>query len=188
MSELIKDQKYHYLTYTGNIFNKNNKKRYEFICDCGNFVFCTIYPIIKGIKRSCGCKGRAKKYRETRNTLKEDYPFYVLLQTFLRRSQKRNIEFTLTIEDIKNQFKKQNGKCFYTKTDIDLPINHMHLNGNKIASIDRIDSAIGYIPTNIQLVTKQVNILKQSLSHLEFIKICHIVFQIHHKNILNNEK
>jgi hypothetical protein len=44
--------------------------------------------------------------------------------------------------------------------------HHVDGSGHKDfnASIDRIDSQLGYVPGNIQLVALRVNILKQTLS------------------------
>ena len=38
--------------------------------------------------------------------------------------------------------------------------------------MDRIDPDKGYIPDNIQLVDKRINMMKQSLSQEEFIDLC----------------
>lgn len=42
-------------------------------------------------------------------------------------------------------------------------------------SIDRIDSSIGYLPSNIQLVDKRINMLKNILPQDEFIDLCKLV-------------
>ena len=39
------------------------------------------------------------------------------------------------------------------------------------ASIDRIDSLLGYSIDNIQIVTKNINIMKAALTQEEFIRI-----------------
>ena len=39
-------------------------------------------------------------------------------------------------------------------------------------SIDRIDSSIGYIRTNVQIVTKQVNVCKHILTNDQFKEMC----------------
>jgi hypothetical protein len=40
------------------------------------------------------------------------------------------------------------------------------------ASLDRIDSSIGYVKGNVQWVTKNVNVAKQSMSQEKFISVC----------------
>lgn len=79
------------------------------------------------------------------------------------------------MEDIKAQFEKQQGLCFYTGQSLQLPANFTCLTQDDIASIDRIDSNIGYIPENIQFVSKQINFMKQQYSHKDFVNMCHKV-------------
>ena len=63
----------------------------------------------------------------------------------------------------------------YTNIDLkfDKPGYHNRYSGN--LSIDRIDSKVGYTKDNIQIVLKEVNLMKNTLSHEEFIKICKLV-------------
>lgn len=42
-------------------------------------------------------------------------------------------------------------------------------------SIDRIDSDVGYVLSNIQLVTKEINVMKSDMSHSHFIALCKLV-------------
>ena len=43
------------------------------------------------------------------------------------------------------------------------------------ASIDRIDSSIGYVIGNVQWVHKQVNFMKGTMEQKEFIKFCKLI-------------
>jgi len=63
-------------------------------------------------------------------------------------------------------WKSQQGKCAITK----MPMTHEFKNLRSI-SVDRIDSAKGYIVGNIQLVCQWVNLAKGSHSDDEFRKI-----------------
>jgi hypothetical protein len=54
----------------------------------------------------------------------------------------------------------------------------LHFGNNTIrgtASLDRIDSKLGYNINNIQWVHKDVNTIKWDLSHDKFIEICQII-------------
>lgn len=65
----------------------------------------------------------------------------------------RNMVFNIKIEEVWSLFLKQNRKCALTGWDINF--------GKSIsASIDRIDSKKGYTSDNIQLIHKDINILK----------------------------
>ena len=91
-------------------------------------------------------------------------------ETFRRAKMhaKNKKEFTITLQDLKNQWEKQNGKCIYTNIDLELPIQKRDTPSiTKQASLDRIDSSKGYIPGNIQFVCSCINMLKNKLSDLE---------------------
>lgn len=91
---------------------------------------------------------------------------------FKKCAGKRKMEWALSIEDIDNIYERQNGKC--AMSGIALLFDHGARNGCEKgnASLDRIDSNKGYIPSNVQLVTKDINMGKQSLTDAEFIAMC----------------
>ncbi len=73
------------------------------------------------------------------------------------------------------QFEKQQGRCALTGWP--LTIDHSSHGGpsTKTASLDRIDSRLGYEPGNIQWVHKDVNQMKWHLSNDRFIEVCRAV-------------
>jgi len=83
---------------------------------------------------------------------------------------RRGIKFDLSIEDLSDKFEKQNGKCFYTGLKLSFDNN-----AENKASVDRIDSSKGYTKENIQWVSKDVNFMKQALSHERFVSLCKLV-------------
>lgn len=92
-------------------------------------------------------------------------------------SQVRDHEFKITIEDAWEQFKGQDGKCALSGLPIDLPKSRYELDSIKTASLDRIDSSIGYTKENIQWVHKHINMMKRALVQSEFIELCKAVAQ-----------
>ena len=84
---------------------------------------------------------------------------------------KRNLNFSISREDMEEKFLEQIGKCAYT--NIELFFGDSKNRGT--ASIDRIDSSKGYIKENIQWVHKDVNLMKMDLSHDRFLEICKII-------------
>jgi len=67
----------------------------------------------------------------------------------------RNLDFTISREFLFELAKKQDYKCAITGVPM------VHSWGDvKSASIDRIDSSKGYIPENVQLVCKCINLMK----------------------------
>lgn len=77
-------------------------------------------------------------------------------------------EFTITLEDLKQQWDKQNGRCAYTNVKLELPYSGKECPPlTRQASLDRIDSSKGYVPGNIQFVCSCINLLKSTLTDLE---------------------
>lgn len=79
----------------------------------------------------------------------------------------RKINFDIKIEYAWQLFLSQNKKCVFT--GIELNFNE------PTASLDRIDSLVGYIEGNIQWVHKDINKMKWNLSDQEFILWCKII-------------
>jgi hypothetical protein len=65
-------------------------------------------------------------------------------------------------------WENQNGKCAYTGE----LLNFGRSKVNGTASLDRIDSSLGYVEGNVQFVHKDVNIMKWDLSEKRFLDIC----------------
>lgn len=96
-------------------------------------------------------------------------------------AKKRGIEFNVSIKQIWDKFLEQNRKCALSGQTIYFPTTSRKRDGT--ASLDRINSNMGYVPSNIQWVHKQINISKNKLSDTEFIILCGIV-----TNNINNLK
>ena len=62
---------------------------------------------------------------------------------------------------------QQNGLCAYSGLPLSIETNHPHT-----ISLDRIDSSIGYLRGNLQLVSWSVNKMKQDLSEELFLDLC----------------
>jgi hypothetical protein len=82
-------------------------------------------------------------------------------QEYIRKSQKRKQhDFDITIEYLKEVWNKQDGKCAISKIPL---IHSLHTNNHNImASLDRIDSAKGYIKGNVQFLSCALNYAKNS--------------------------
>ncbi len=99
-----------------------------------------------------------------------------LFLTVSKEAVTRNLEFSVTIEELWKLFEDQGAKCSisglpisfgkYSRTDIGKPCT---------ASLDRISSEDGYLRGNIQWVHKDVNIMKNKLTQEYFIDLCKII-------------
>lgn len=85
-----------------------------------------------------------------------------LYRKFKHGAKSRGLVFELT-EDV--MFSTFTGKCALSGVDISLDYG-----GN--ASLDRIDSSLGYLPGNTQWVDGKVNMAKRAMSDQEFIEMC----------------
>ena len=99
-----------------------------------------------------------------------DFQFIKNLLSVCRSSTRRrkkigrtNMMYNITIEHIMALKVKQKNKCIYSGVELIWKQNHPNT-----VSIDRIDSSLGYISSNIQLVTKQINAAKSNMSDEEF--------------------
>jgi hypothetical protein len=88
-------------------------------------------------------------------------------RTIKTGAEKRNLDFYLTFEDYKRLLAESNMRCALSGAPLSDLQNHPHK-----ASIDRKNSNKGYTLDNVQVVSKTVNIMKQALSDLEFIRLC----------------
>lgn len=129
------------------------------------------------------CKKCAKRDRlnYTRMIKKDDLDYFLkeLLSAAKIRSIKKNIEFTISIEVLKQLWEKQLGKCAISGVDMTHTILSGRIQTN--VSIDRIDSTKGYSVDNIQLVCVSVNVMKGTMNLSELKHFCKLIIE-------NNEK
>lgn len=85
----------------------------------------------------------------------------------------RNIDWSLTVDDVADLMADQDGKCALTGWDIEFPESGHPQSAP--ASIDRIDSKKGYVKGNVQLLTRHVNMMKQAYDNEYFIEVCRAV-------------
>lgn len=82
----------------------------------------------------------------------------------------------ITVEDVYHLWIKQDKKCALTK----LPIDFKNKPGYGITcSLDRIDSDKEYTIDNVQLVHKDVNLMKNYFNQDYFIQICGLIYNNH---------
>lgn len=81
----------------------------------------------------------------------------------------RNIEWSVSFDYLAKLLIDQDFRCALSG----IPISAMEVNNN--ASLDRIDSTLGYIENNVQWVTSKVNMMKQQYTQEEFIEVCNSV-------------
>lgn len=171
------------------IYRESYKKRScsECICDNCNSVFMKPNSEInrnlkKGRKNfcsiSCSTSYRNKVNPPKRNTdnllrgsSKDEFSkFRETLRRAKMHSKAKNREFTITLQDLKEVWENQKGKCVYTGIELELPEYDITPHLTKMASLDRIDSSKGYTKDNIQFISSCINLMKNNLSDSEIKK------------------
>lgn len=180
----LTDIKHNRLTPKYPIKKPNNKNIYWYCeCECGGTCVVVSGHLGSGAIRSCGCLSKEAHVELTKRKFKGicDLSCTFFTQIF-RGAKKRNLEFTITKEYIWDLFISQNKKCALSGVDIDLhPLRNTSI---QTASLDRIDSSLGYIEGNVQWVHKNLNIMKSNLPLDDFINWCNLVVQ-HNKENFN---
>jgi hypothetical protein len=148
------------------------------MCDCGGIVNKTPYAIRNHVHKMCGvCSntGNKKQVGEITNRY---------WKRVVDSARVRNIPLEITKSFAWELFLKQDRRCVLT--GILLTFANSYEGKEAIlqtASLDRIDSNIGYINTNVQWVHKAINKMKNSLSDEDLIEWCQRVVE-HKKNSL----
>lgn len=89
---------------------------------------------------------------------------------------RRNIEFSITKEEVWQLYIDQKGLCALSGLPIIFASNvKEHIERICTASLDRIDSTIGYKIDNVQWVHKDVNLMKMNLEESKFIELCSLI-------------
>lgn len=159
-------------------------------CICGEIKIVRNWHLNNSKTKGCGCsniKGRFKA--KCIGDLSKSY-----YGSFKYGRKSKGIEFSedITMEYLWNLFLKQDKKCAIS--GITLQLNPRWSKQNKgeyteiiqNASIDRINSKIGYILENVQWVHKDINMMKGSLNDLDFISFCKQVY-LNNQNVETNE-
>jgi len=98
-----------------------------------------------------------------------------------RRAKKNNIQFNLTVEDIKNVMPK-NMVC--PLLNIKMEYNEGKVNYNSF-SLDKKDSTNGYIPTNIQVISFKANVSKHNTTLNEYeVLVNNLEKYINNRNLI----
>jgi DNA-binding CsgD family transcriptional regulator len=138
---------------------------WECKCKCGNTIVtnsCNLLKRKRGTK-SCGC---AKSHIEWKII-----PLFVW-STIIGKARYRGIDFEISREYGEMLFEKQKGLCALSGIPIIMPKIKKQ---KRTASLDRIDSKIGYVPGNVQWVHNRINSMKSSMNENDFIELCRLV-------------
>lgn len=153
---MLKVLKYHSL-------NKHCNKIWECKCDCGNITLATTHQLRSGNKTSCRCN----QYKKGAGVY--NYTGYMDITgsrwyTIRYNAKMRDLTFKITKKDAWEVLLEQKCKCALSGLPVTFKDNS--------ASVDRIDSDIGYTKNNIQIVHKDVNLMRNKFSVAYFKEMC----------------
>jgi hypothetical protein len=125
--------------------------------------------------RQCAARiNRIGNFGNKRNTApppkgyhrKEDKFLY-----YLRNIKRRSHEVNVTTDYLSSLWLEQEGKCAYTKLPLVLnSSSKRNLDFRYTASLDRIDSKLGYVMGNVQFISTAINYMKNTMTHIQCLE------------------
>lgn len=152
-------KKYDNLLVTGEGYSSNKGFYWELTCDCGEICFATSTDLNRGRRNFCKSCGEKKSYLTVLKCLYDNYR---------RGAIKRNLDFSLNIEEFEKLINKNCNYCnlppsqIYTKKWLKSEVIY---NG-----IDREDNLSGYDNKNSVPCCKYCNFAKRASSKEELLE------------------
>ncbi len=115
--------------------------------------------------KECCSKGNERSRAKQNSTIEGRAKIF--LQNARKSAVKRNQEFDLTVADVVACWDTQWGVCAYSGRQMTLDAGHLNT-----VSIERIDSSVGYTPSNTILVCQAINRMKSDFSYEDFYELC----------------
>lgn len=134
--------------------------------------------------RCIGCASRHRtaqymaEHKRGHNWKGSKYFSGKIISGWKRGASDRDIAWDITNDALDNLYDEQEGLCAYTGAKLSFNDGDV----NKV-SLDRINSSLPYTIDNVQLTCAYVNICKQSLSHEDFVAMCHAVADTHDNSL-----
>lgn len=159
----------------------------ELICPiCGKKYWKTLYEFNKNINKnsdnfcsiSCSSDCLTHKNRSEASILFDCYLNAIRKRSDIEKLNiaRKNVSSDITVNDLYDIWKKQDGVCVYTGVKLILKNKrNTKEHNNFVASVDRIDSSKGYTKDNIQFISRTANLAKHTMSHEEMVEFCKIV-------------
>lgn len=146
---------------------------YRVMCDCGRKSSWVRLSQLRNKKQNrCDLCGKERRFGLSINDdipLRNNY-----INNAKRNAIRRGLFFDVSRKDLWELFEKQGGLCAYTKLELTLD-KHWPRGRKQTASIDRIDSKVGYVEGNVQWIHKDVNLMKMDLSEERFLELCRLI-------------
>jgi hypothetical protein len=115
------------------------------------------------------------KRKKTWKTRSSEWGYLTYLFTQMRaRSKAKKRECSISLQSLKDMWDAQNGCCALTGNPMTHDYARDTLERTRItnASVDRIDSSIGYVTGNVQLTCVRANLMKGPLMTEQLYDLC----------------
>lgn len=153
--------------------SRNGHVRWLCECECGNTKSVLSTHLVRGSIKHCGCVKRptGPKHKQWTGCGDISGGFWNQIQRGANGEKgRRKLDFGITIEYAWGLFEKQQAKCAISGVDINLNRTFGKFTGT--ASLDRINSGVGYVVGNVQWVHKDINRMKNNYDQTYFIDMC----------------
>lgn len=149
----------------------NNRTHWNCHCDCGKNKIIIGTKLTSGRINSCGCLRPTHKHGK----LSPKWQGYEdisgnYISRLKKGAKKRNLDYLVTPEYLWEVFLKQNKKC--ALSGLPLTFNSTLKTRDGTASLDRINSVLGYVEGNIQWLHKDVNWMKNDFDEPYLLTLC----------------
>ena len=147
------------------VMSKNDTRKVECKCDCGNISEVGIFQLQNGLSKSCGCT----RFGSTRNNKAPGYAGqHALFLGYKRAAADRNYNWELSREEFNILTKNNCNYCGNAPSSIS---NNRTLNGQYLYNgIDRKDNNMGYTSDNSVTCCKICNFAKNDRSYTDFME------------------
>lgn len=160
---------------------KNGNTLFKVRCDCGHEYHTGHTTIVRKHSEKalpyCNNCFLSKYKKPKRNTMLTEHMSLSHYHKLMRNAKLRGIEFNLSADYLEDLFIKQDKRCYYTNIKIKMSKNFHKKDSRKehTASLDRIDSNLPYVEDNVVWVHKDINFMKGSLTHNQFLEYCKLI-------------
>ena len=150
---------------------RTGQSRWLCECSCGKQKDILGLHLLAGRIISCGCRvPKGKEHKSWTGHEELSGQEYGSIRRGANGSKGRPpLEFQVSQQYLWELFLKQDRKCALSGVPIYL---RKRWKESGTASLDRIDSSLGYIEGNVQWVHKDVNLMKNKLDQTYFIEMC----------------
>ena len=158
-------------------------------CECGMEKDVYSTHLIQGNSKGCTkCRGKSQRGKNHHQwtgygDICGDYWDCIKRGADGSKGRREPVPFEISIEYAWNLFLEQNKKC--ALSGIEIFIDYKRYEHDHTASLDRIDSSLGYIKGNVQWVHKDINLMKRTYDQNYFIELCQKVANNYDKSISN---